>query len=188
MPKLCTLFICLVLLVSLSGCTKYPSQTGAQTSQQSPSPKISFPGENGWDPKEACAHLSDKLKPGEYKSGNGTVYGCFSSAKDLGGGSALPNSIMYYVGGDAQRARQVGLVLYVNNPESSEEARRVMLEYSRELSERALGVPLSRAAADAILEATNGQGKVDTIRVEVTRRNSANGKGYELHYVITPRL
>lgn len=185
MTKLCALFS-LILLVASTGCSKYSGQTGTQASQQSPSPQTSLPRQTGWDPKEACTHLSDKLKPGEYKSSNGNVYGCFSAAKDLGTGSPLPNSIMYFAGGDAQRVRQVGLVLYVHNPESSAEAQKVLLEYSRELSERALGVPLSRGAEDAILAGTEGRGKVDTTKVEVTRH--ANGKGYELHYVITPRL
>jgi hypothetical protein len=129
----------------------------------------------------------DKLKPGPYKSGSGNIYGCFSSAKDLGAGSP-PNSIMLYAGGDAQRARQIGLVLYVNNPESAEEAHKVLLEYSRDLSQQALGVPLGRGAENAILEGNEGRGKVDTTKVEVFRKNSANGKGYELHFLITPRL
>lgn len=188
MTNLCTLFLFLGLLVALTGCPKSPSDTGTQTAQQSPSPQIPLPRQTGWDPKEACAYLSDKLKPSEYKSGNGTVYGCFSSAKDLGIGSPLANSIMYYAGGDAQRVRQLGLVLYINNPESSDEAHKVLLEYSRELSEQALGVPLSSGAADAMLAGTEGRGKVDTTKVEVFRKNSANGKGYELHFVITPRL
>lgn len=187
MTKLCTQFICLVLL-AFTGCSKDASSAGTRAPQPSHAPQISLPGQTGWDPKEACAHLSDKLKPGEYKSSNGTVYGCFSSAKDLGTGAPLPNSIMYYAGGDAQRARQVGLVLYVNNPESSDEAHKVLLEYSRELSLKALDVPLSRGAGDAILAGTDGRGKVDSTKVEVLRKNSANGKGYELHFVITPRL
>jgi hypothetical protein len=188
MTKFCTLFIFLGLLVALTGCSKYPSETGTRASPQPPSPQISPGRQTGWDPKEACGYLSDKLKPSDYKSGNGTVYGCFSSAKELGAGSPLPNSIMYYAGGDAQRARQVGLVLYVNNPEGSDEARKVLLEYSRELHENALGVPLSRRAEDAMLAGTEGSGKVDTTKVEVFRKTSTNGKGYEMHFVITPRL
>ncbi len=188
MTKLCALFIGSVLLAAFTGCPKDPTQPATEVPQQSPSPQVSLTRQTGWDPKEACVYLSDKLKPGEYRSTNGSVYGCFSSAKDLGAESPLPNSIMYYAGGDAQRARQVGLVLYVNNPESSDDARKVLLEYSRELSEKALGFPLSQGAADAILAATDGRGKVDTTKVEVFRKNSANGKGYELHFVITPRL
>lgn len=188
MIKHCTLFIFLGLLVALTGCRKSPGENGTRVSQQSPSPQVSHARQTGWDPKQACAFLSNKLKPGEYTTGNGTVYGCFTSAKDLGTGSPLPNSIAYYAGGDAQRARQLGLVLYVNNPESSNEAHKVLLEYSRELSEQALGVPMSRGAEDAILAGTGGDGKVDTTKVEVFRKASANGKGYELHFVITPRL
>jgi hypothetical protein len=80
------------------------------------------------------------------------------------------------------------LVLYVNNPDSADDAHKVLLEYSRELHEQSLGVPLSRGAEDAMLAGTEGRGKVDTTKVEVFRKNSANGKGYEMHFVITPRL
>jgi len=187
MTKPCALFICLVSLVALSSCSKTPSQMATPVSQQSPPPQISTGRPSGWDPAEACALLMDKLKPGPYKSGNGNVYGCFSVAKDLGAGSP-PNSIMFYAGGDAQRARQIGLVLYVNNPENPDEAHKTLLEYSRELSEKALGVPLSRGAENAILAGNEGRGKVDTTKVEVFRKPSANGKGYELHFLITPRL
>lgn len=188
MTKLCTLFICLGLLVAFTGCPKYPSQTGTEASQQSSSPDNTLPGQHGWDPMEACAHLSDKLKPGQYKSEGGNVYGCLSSPKDLGAGSPLPNNIVYYARGDAQRARQVGLVLNVNNPESADDAHKTLLEYSRELSEKALGFPLSQAVSNAILAGNAGRGKVDTTKVEVLRHDFSNGKGYELHYVITPRL
>lgn len=189
MTKLCTLFIGLGLLLALTGCPKSPGETATQASPQSPSPQVSHARQTGWDPKEACGFLSEKLQPGEYRSGNGSIYGCFSAAKDLGAaGSPSPNSIMYYAGGDAQRARQLGLVLYVNNSENSNEAYKVLLDYSRELSEKALGVPLSRGAEDAIMAGTEGQGKVDTTKVEVFRENSANGKGHELHFMITPRL
>jgi hypothetical protein len=187
MTKLCTLYSFLGLLVALTGCPKSPTETGTQASP-SPSAQVSLARQTGWDPKVACGFLSGKLNPGEYRSGNKTVYGCFSSAKDLGAGSSSPNSIMYYAGGDAQRARQLGLVLYVNNLESSNEAHKVLLEYSRELSEQALGVPMSRGVEDAILAGAAGDGRVDTTKVEIFRKPSANGKGYELHFVITPRL
>lgn len=187
MTKLCTLIICLGLLVAFTGCSKYSSQTGTPASQPSSSPEYTLPGQHGWDPREACAHLSDKLEPGQYKKEGGNVFGCLSSAKNLGAGSPLPNNIVYYARGDAQRARQVGLVLNVNNPESANDAHKTLLEYSQELSVKALGVPLSQTAANAILAGNIGRGTVDTTKVEVLRHDFSNGKGYELHYVITPR-
>lgn len=185
MSKLYALFICLGSLVVFTGCQKDPSQTGTQSQQSSGA--NTFRGQNGWDPTEACAHLSDQFKPGQYKN-DGGVYTCYSSAKDIGTGLPLPNRILYYARGDAQRARQVGLVLYVNSPENAVDAHNTLLEYSRQLSEKALEVPLSKAAANAIVSGTKGRGKVDTTRIEIFRYNSSDGKGYELHYVITPQL
>ncbi len=135
----------------------------------------------------ACGHMSARLAPGQYKHEGRNIFGCLSSPKNLGEGSP-PNNIVYYARGEAGRARQVGLILNVNNPETAQDAQRTFLEYSEELQVKALGVPLSKTATGAILAGNPGQGKVDTTRVEILRREFSNGKGFEMHYVITPRL
>jgi hypothetical protein len=179
MRKLYFLFIFLGLLLVLTGCQKTPNQ-----GETEPPAQNTFRGQNGWEPTEACAHLSDTFKPGQYNN-EGGIYTCYSTTKEIGSGG---NKILYYARGDAQRARQVGLVLYVNSPQNATEAHDTLLEYSRQLSEKALDVPLSKAAANAIVSGTKGRGKVDTTRIEIFRYDSADGKGYELHYVITPQL
>jgi hypothetical protein len=167
------------LLIALSGCSIFSSQRGTPSARQS--------APTGWDPTVACAHLSEKLTPGLYKNESGNVFACISSTKNLGAGSP-PNNIAYYARGEAQRARQVGVVLNVNNLESADDALRTLKEYSDELSLKALGVPLSKTATNAILSGNPGRGTVDTTKVEIVRHDFSNGKGYELHYVITPRL
>ncbi len=131
--------------------------------------------------------MATKLAPGQYRNEGGNIFGCLSTPKNLGEGSP-PNNIVYYARGEAGRARQVGLILNVNNPETAQEAQRTLLEYSEELSIKALGVPLSKTATGAILAGNPGRGSVDTTKVEILRHNYSNGKGYEMHYVITPRL
>jgi hypothetical protein len=186
MLKLYIPTICLGLLLSFSACSRSSSQTGTPVAQQSP-PEDPLPGRDGWDPAKACAHLSDKLKTGSYINEGGNIFGCRSTAKGLGAGSP-PNSIVYYVKGDPLRARQVGLVVSVNNLESANDAHRTLLEYSEALSLKALGVPLSPSAGRAISSGGTGKGRVDTTKVEVLRNNFSNGGSYELHFVITPRL
>lgn len=184
-PRFAGILIAIVVLIG-AGCSILSGQRGAPIAQESPSPET-LPGKNGWDPTVACAHMSPKLSPGPYKHEGRNIFGCLSSQKNLDAG-APPNNIVYYARGEAGRARQVGLILNVNNPETAQEAQRTLLEYSEELSVKALGVPLSKTATGAILAGNPGRGSVDTTRVEVLRHNFSNGKGFEIHYVITPRL
>lgn len=127
------------------------------------------------------------MKPGTYNDGGGNVFGCMSEEKNLGAGSPS-NTITYYARGEAERAQQVGLRLKVNEPEKASEALQTLLEYSQQLSERSIGIPLSTSASRAILSGNGGKGKVGTTKIEILRQNFPDGKGYVLNYIITPQL
>jgi hypothetical protein len=186
MTKVPHLIVCLSLILLFSSCARFFSQTGSPTPQASPSPE-ELTGQHGWEPVTACSHLADKLKPGLYRHEGNNIFGCLSEAKSLGSGSP-PNNIVYYARGDVKRARQVGLILNVNEPATAEEARKTLHDYSEDLTMKALGAPLSPSAGNAILAGKTGQGKIDTTRIQIVRHDFANGKGYELHYIITPAL
>jgi hypothetical protein len=176
MTTIRAVIICLSLVFIFSGCSWF-----------SKAPVQQYAGEHGWDPTVACEYMSDKMTPGGYKNEGGTVYGCVSEEKNLGLGSPS-NTVTYYARGEAERAREVGLRLKVNDPEKASDALQTLLEYSRQLSERSIGIPLSTSASRAILSGNGGRGKVGTTKIEILRQNFPDGKGYELSYIITPQL
>ena len=195
MIKMLNLIVGLCFVFSFSGCPQSSSQSAkppqpnatAPSPNQSPAGDGELRGQHGWDPKVACEHLSDKLKPGVYRNEGNNIFGCLSSAKFFGPGKPQ-NNIVYFARGQSNWAQQVGLILNVNQPEAEKEALQLMYEYADELAVKALGVPLSKHTINVLLAGRTGEGKVDTTRVQILRRDFSSGKGYELHYVITPRL
>ena len=192
MVKMLNVILGLCFLFSFSGCPQSSSQpTNDPQSNASPSTATASPGEDelpgkyGWAPSVACGHLQDKLKPGVYRNEGNNVFGCLSAAKFFGPGQPQ-NNIVYYARGEANWVRQIALILNVNQPEAEKEALQLMREYADELSDKALGVPLSTHTTNVLLSGKTGRGSVDTTRTEILRHNFSSGKGYELHYVITP--
>jgi len=197
MIKMLNLIFGLCFLFSFSGCPQSSSQTSNTTQSNTqpnatPSPAASpsaddeeLPGKYGWSPEVACALLQDKLKPGVYRNEGNNVFGCLSAAKFFGPGKPQ-NNIVYYARGESNWVRQIVLILNVNQPEAEKEALQLMKDYADELSDKALGVPLSSHTTNVLLAGKTGRGSVDTTRTEILRHDFSSGKGYELHYVITP--
>jgi hypothetical protein len=173
----------------LAGCSESGSSSGdnrnlnpqTQSSQQNSTAQVA-----GWKPQDACAYLShiSGLQTRGYKNQYEDVFGCSSPYKELGVGSPLANNIAYYVGGSAQNANELKLVLNVNSVQSAKEAHAALLQYSDVLTQKALGVPMPEGAKSAILSGKAGKWTLGKAKVELVRENWATGKGYELKYIL----
>lgn len=186
MKNLISLFI--LMVISFSGCAKsdssavdtYKSNTQAQSSEQ-PKPTL-----NGWNPELACNYLSDisGLQTRGYKNQYENTFGCSSPYKELGGGSLLPNNIAYYVGGNAQNANELKLVLNVNTGRSTKEAHSTLLQYGKQLTQKALNEPMPKGAETAITQGKSGKWSIGKATVELVREDWGTGKGYDLKYFL----
>ena len=178
--------VCILGTTFLVGCSESDSSsrdnrnpnTQTQSSQQNSTAQVS-----GWKPQDACAYLSG-LQTRGYKNQYEDVFGCSSPYKELGAGSPLANNIAYYVGGNAQNANELKLVLNVNSAQSAKETHAALLQYSDELTQKALGAPMPKEARSAISSGKSGKWTLGKAKVELVRENWATGKGYELKYIL----
>jgi hypothetical protein len=181
--------VCILSAAFLVGCSESSSSSegnrNSTVQTQSSSPNTTAQGA-GWKPQDACAYLShvSGLQTRGYKNQYETTFGCSSPYKELGSGSPLANSVAYYVGGNSQDANELKLVLNVNSAQSAKEAHATLLQYSEELTQKALGVPMSKDARSAISSGKAGKWTIGKAKVELARENWATGKGYELKYIL----
>lgn len=137
------------------------------------------------NPNAVCAYLNDiGLNTREWKHQYDAEYGCSSSYKELGSGSALKNNLAYYVDGKANKAEKLKLVLNVNNKNEARLAHREMLKASKSLVKKAFGLDLPQSIAQAIEKGTKATANIGNASIELIRINWPTGKGYELKLII----
>lgn len=181
--------VCILGATFLIGCSESNSSSGDNRNpnvQMQSSPQNTTAQVTGWKPQDACAFLSNVsgLQTRGYKNKYEDTFGCSSPYKELGSGSPLANNIAYYVGGNSQNANELKLVLNVNSSQSAKEAHAALLQYSDQLTQKALGVPMPKAARSAISSGKAGKWTIGKANVELVRENWATGKGYELKYFL----
>lgn len=145
---------------------------------------------NLWrNPHVACTLLSHikGMETSGYKSDGGAdTYFCCSPYNDIGERfPELANNIAYYVYGNASRVTLLKLVLNVNEPTKANEAQAVLMNYSDELTRKALGVPLPDEIKGDILQGYVGQWNLEGASLELKRDEWPTGRGYELHFIIS---
>ena len=185
----CLAIVCILGTTFLVGCSESDSSSGDNrnpNAQTQSSPQNTTAQVSGWKPQDACAYLSQVsgLQTRGYKNQYEDTFGCSSPYKELGAGSPLANNIAYYVRGNSQNANELKLVLNVNAAQSAKEAHAALLQYSDELTQKALGVPMPKDARSAILSGKAGKWTLGKAKVELVRENWATGKGYELKYIL----
>jgi hypothetical protein len=143
-----------------------------------------------WNPQEACEYLShiSGFQTRGYINQYEDSFGCSSPYKDIGEGIPLANNIAYYVNGNSQNAKELKLVLNVNVTQNADEAHAVFLQYSEELTQKALGVAIPKDERDAILSGIAGEWIIKQTKVEIVREDWPTGKGYELKYILGEKL
>ena len=190
MIKFNSLAIAFILAATfLAGCSDSDSSSSENRNpnvQTQSSPQNTTAQVTGWKPQDACAYLSQVsgLQTRGYKNQYEDTFGCSSPYKELGAGSPLANNIDYYVGGNSQNANELKLVLNVNSAQSAKEAHAALLQYSDELTQKALGVPMPKDTRSAISSGKAGKWTLGKAKVELVRENWTMGKGYELKYIL----
>ncbi|HYH82028.1 MAG TPA: hypothetical protein VEX86_19635, partial [Longimicrobium sp.] len=112
-------------------------------------------------------------------------HACSSPYLEIGGGAPLANNLAYYVNGDATRARELKLVLNMNQAGDATEAHTALAEQASNLTQNALGQPLPPEAMDAIRKGVAGEWSVGSATLRVVREDWPTGRGYELHFTIS---
>lgn len=142
-------------------------------------------------PDVACSLLADipgmqtrgwKNDP-DYKPEN---YWCACFYKEIGKSTlfSIKNNLAYYVDGDRNTAKQLKLVLNVNNRDDAETAHGALAAASGILTKRALNADLSDEVLLALLAGRAGKWKAGKNQIEVFREDWDNGKGYEVKFFI----
>jgi hypothetical protein len=102
-------------------------------------------------PETACALLDEiGLKTNAYKNYDpdfsANEFACFSHYKEIGRGRPMPNNLAYYVTGDQHAAKELKLVLNVNDRDNAEDGHRALAIASGLLAKNALGKYLMEEA------------------------------------------
>ncbi|WP_420125272.1 hypothetical protein [Longimicrobium sp.] len=170
----------LFALLLPAGCeAPQPDQT---TSAMPPSTET-----RGWQrPIEACKYLSTRgLSTRGYTQQYEDRHACSSPYLEIGAGAPLANNLAYYVNGDATRARELKLVLNMNQVDDATKAHNALAEHASKLTQNALGQPLPTAAVDAIRKGVAGEWSMAGATLRVVRDDWPTGRGYELHFTIS---
>src|SRR6266511_4175009 len=82
-------------------------------------------------PETACALLDEiGLKTNAYKNYDpdfrANEFACFSPYKEIGAGRPMSNNLAYYVTGDQKAAKELKLVLNVNDRSTAEDGHRAL--------------------------------------------------------------
>jgi len=110
----------------------------------------SVPASDGWSPYEAKNFLaSEGFRTGHYHPVGGQEWRASSPYKEFGEG-ILSNNLAYYVEGDRGVATALRLVLNINEPDSSADAREHLRKAAEILHQAARGTPIPAKAAKAI--------------------------------------
>ncbi|MFP2908567.1 hypothetical protein ACLESD_26645 [Pyxidicoccus sp. 3LFB2] len=125
------------------------------------------------------------MRPGSYKHLADDEYTCFTPYKVLGNdGPGLANNIAYYVDGNSKRARQLKLVLNVNDRANAKSALSELRKSAEALTAKALGASTPSEVSSALVSGKAGTWTVHATRIEVRRDDWPTGKGYSIHYVL----
>jgi hypothetical protein len=165
-------------LAAMMGKTNHPRLEGQPTAKIAQS--------DAWKPSEACDFLAHiyGLQTRGYKQFDGYTYTCLSSYKELNIGPPLPNNIAYYAEGDADNVFRLRLVLNVNDYGGVQKAHAALLQYSDELTRKALNLPMPKEAKSAITSGRAGQWQIGKAEAKVVLEMYPTGRGYELRYVL----
>ncbi|MEM8985436.1 MAG: hypothetical protein AAGC95_01825 [Pseudomonadota bacterium] len=152
---------------------------------------VAVPLEQGWSPYIAKEYLVEAgLISGEYHRSLPELPDWSSSSNhiDLGDGS-LPNHISFYVDGDENVAKQLKLVLNVNEIDAADDATQIFVDLAEQLCEAALEHELPSELRVAIFarynEAVTLNGKAVSVRHEDFENNELGYTAYFTtgHYV-----
>jgi len=132
-------------------------------------------------PEVACQFMdSEGLKTkGGYSDQGGGSFRCGSFRKTLPAGGSKTNEIEYYAQGSASAVKTLTLKLTMNTLQDVQRSHRYLLDYTRELAQRALGVEVPPAMADAILAGVAGEFQVGTAQASVSKAH-VYASSYEL--------
>ena len=136
------------------------------------------------NPSAACDFLAEeglRTRGGYSESGN--VYRCSSRRRSLASSGRVPNSIRYIATGDAQMVSGLRLELRVQPGSSMQRAHRQLVNYSKSLIEKSLGMEMPEEIEAAILSATTGTWKAGNSTISL-ERIVAGQSGYELRLII----
>lgn len=129
--------------------------------------------EQGWSPYSAKEFLADnELTSDEYHRILPKLDDWCASSNHLNlSAGPLPSHICYYVDGDEDAAKQLKLVMNINEPERNTAASEVLAELADALCQKALSVELPLTLRNAILGSSNAsqtiKGKPITVTHEV---------------------
>ena len=136
------------------------------------------------DPAAACDFLAEeglRTRGGYSESGN--LYRCSSRRRSLASAGRVPNSIRYIATGDAQIVSGLRLELRVQSGSSVQRAHRQLVNYSKSLIDKSLGIEMPGEIEAAILSATSGTWIAGNSTISL-ERIVAGQPGYELRLSI----
>lgn len=137
------------------------------------------------EPNILCGLLSNSgLTTSGWKNYYDDNYGCSSPYKEFGSGASLANNLAFYAEGTSNSAKQVKLVLNINNRASASSAHQELVKLAITLSKKATGEKLPQALQDAIRNGQSASQKVGSAMVEVVKEEWTTGKGYEVKVII----
>lgn len=141
----------------------------------------------GWSPYAAIGFLKENgLVTSEYHRSFDETWWASTPYLELGD-ELIPDNIAYYVEGDARVAKQLKLVLNVNNPEESSASESTFESIARTLLTEALGQE-GEAAADAVFVGRKSGARAVPGRTVKLRRYDGSGSirgGYERVLTVT---
>lgn len=205
MTTLQRLVLACIAVCYVSACGSLPPQSeqakapetgapGASNSQPGVTPNSNsgvFPPapRDGWEPNAACNFLQTRPGLGSrgYKQRYENEWGCSSPYKDIGYAEPLPNNIAYYVKGTQHKAQELKLVINVNDKKGATDVLRELVACGRILYKNALGRDLPKVVEQSLETGKQGQWSDESARVEIIRDRWSNGKGYEVHFIISRR-
>jgi hypothetical protein len=141
-------------------------------------------------PITACSLLADipGMQTRGYKSDPSLPkeFFCSSPYKEIGvrPTSSLANNLAYYVDGDQNTAKQLKLVLNVNNQSDADRAHAALATASGLLTRRAMGADLADEVVLALLSGRSGKWKAGKILIEVIREDWPSSRGHEVKFII----
>lgn len=96
----------------------------------------------------------------------------------------MPNNLAYYVTGDQHAAKELKLVLNVNDRDNAEDGHRALAIASGFLTKAALGTYLMEEVYKALVAGRADRWKAGKNKIEIVRDDWETGKGYEVKFII----
>lgn len=146
-----------------------------------------IPFEQGWSPYRAKEFLADNgLTSDEYHHILSDLDDCTASSNhlDLSSGP-LPNNVYYCVNGDRDTAKQLKLIMNINETKHVTAAIDTLAELADALCQKALGVELPPPLRTAILHNSSASETIKGKSVSVTSKNFEGGMdGFTAYFTI----